>query len=246
MDEALSSAGLSAAEDSGPAYRRVKEHVLGHIIAGDWSAGERIPSEQELRRQFGVARMTVHRALRELTEEGYLTRAVGAGTFVADRTRAPSSLSIRDVVDEAHEAGLRCRSRIVSQSHGRASPQTAARLGIAEGAGIFCTTVARWLGSMPIQYEERWVVAELAPTYPGHDFERSSPAEVLARLFPELVAAHEVRAIVPKGKIRTLLAMQAADACLLLSTRLALGDTAVSVADFYHPGNRYALPGKFI
>ena len=65
-------------------YQQVKEHVLRKIAEGAWRAGDRVPSEQELVATFGVARMTVNRALRELAEQGSIVRVAGVGSFVAE------------------------------------------------------------------------------------------------------------------------------------------------------------------
>ena len=50
-----------------PAYQGIKDFILARIHAGEWAEGDQVPSENELAREFSVARMTVNRALRELT-----------------------------------------------------------------------------------------------------------------------------------------------------------------------------------
>jgi GntR family histidine utilization transcriptional repressor len=62
-----------------PIFQRIKDYLSGEIASGRWKAGELVPSEQALVRQFGVSRMTVNRAVRELTAENVLTRRQGAG-----------------------------------------------------------------------------------------------------------------------------------------------------------------------
>lgn len=227
-------------------YLRVKTHVLDHILAGDWVVGERIPSEHALKAQFGVSRMTVHRALRELAEEGYLSRTVGAGTFVADRHRAGTALTVRDMADEARRNGLRCRPRLVGAARGTASAETGERLKVAIGEPLYGLSLVWWIGATPIQLEERWVNAALVPGFLDHDFEAEAPAEVLARLAPDARLAHEIRAMTPKGKTRTLLAMPPGEPCLLVTSTLGVADHILSVADLYVPGSRYALPGRFL
>lgn len=58
---------------------------LRHLIAaGEYKAGERIPSERELATRLGVGRPAVREALRELKAQGYLVSGRGAqGTTVA-------------------------------------------------------------------------------------------------------------------------------------------------------------------
>jgi GntR family histidine utilization transcriptional repressor len=65
-------------------YERVKEHIRTRILSGEWRPGDRIPSEMTLVGELGVSRMTINRALRELTEQGVLTRFSGVGTFIAE------------------------------------------------------------------------------------------------------------------------------------------------------------------
>ncbi|KJG88129.1 GntR family transcriptional regulator, partial [Yersinia pestis subsp. microtus bv. Ulegeica] len=60
---------LSAAMDDIPApiYQRVKLAIIRQIRTGTWQPHQRVPSESELVTELGVSRMTINRALRELT-----------------------------------------------------------------------------------------------------------------------------------------------------------------------------------
>ncbi len=64
-------------------YREIFEKIQGDISSGRYRAGNRLPSEAELVRRFGVSRMTVFRAMRELQTLGIVTRRVGSGTYVS-------------------------------------------------------------------------------------------------------------------------------------------------------------------
>jgi DNA-binding FadR family transcriptional regulator len=68
------------------------EQVIGQIRAqidsGEWSVGDRIPTETELSEQLEVGRNTVREAVRALAHSGLLEIRQGAGTFV----RASSEL----------------------------------------------------------------------------------------------------------------------------------------------------------
>jgi len=61
-----------------PTYRKVASALVGHIVAGRLQAGDRLPPELELARQFGVNRSTVREALRELDSAGLLGRRRGS------------------------------------------------------------------------------------------------------------------------------------------------------------------------
>ena len=64
-------------------YREIFAQIQGDISSGRYKAGGRLPSEAELVRRFGVSRMTVFRAMRELQSLGIVTRRVGSGTYVS-------------------------------------------------------------------------------------------------------------------------------------------------------------------
>ncbi|MBS1850573.1 MAG: GntR family transcriptional regulator [Acidobacteria bacterium] len=64
-------------------YREILEKLQGDIASGRYKPGNRLPSEAELVRRFGVSRMTVFRAMRELQSLGLVTRRVGSGTYVS-------------------------------------------------------------------------------------------------------------------------------------------------------------------
>jgi DNA-binding FadR family transcriptional regulator len=72
-----------------PAYRKVASALLERITDRTINAGERLPPEIELARQFGVHRGTVREALRELESNGMLKRERGSKLMMVTRpTRA--------------------------------------------------------------------------------------------------------------------------------------------------------------
>jgi GntR family histidine utilization transcriptional repressor len=72
-------------------YARVKEFLKQGLSSGRWPPGALMPSESELVAQFGVSRMTVTRALRELQNEGLVTRVQGLGTYAAHLLQVAST-----------------------------------------------------------------------------------------------------------------------------------------------------------
>ena len=66
-----------------PVYLRVKANIQEKIHDGTYRKDMRLPSENTLSAEWGISRMTVRRALDELTREGVLYRTRGSGTFVA-------------------------------------------------------------------------------------------------------------------------------------------------------------------
>ena len=92
-----------------PLYQRVKNYILENIGTGQWQPGDRIPSEAKIVKTLGISRMTVNRALRELTDQGRLVRLQGVGTFVARSKPEFALLEIKNISQEITEKGGRYR-----------------------------------------------------------------------------------------------------------------------------------------
>jgi DNA-binding LacI/PurR family transcriptional regulator len=71
-----------------PYYRHIYNFLLEAIVGGKLSPGDKVPSEKELCNQFQVSRITSKRALGLLTEQGYINRFPGRGSFVAQQFTA--------------------------------------------------------------------------------------------------------------------------------------------------------------
>ena len=65
-----------------PKYRQVFEKLSHEILSGKYPPGQKFPSEAALVQRFGTSRITVGRALRELSQRGLVERVAGSGTFV--------------------------------------------------------------------------------------------------------------------------------------------------------------------
>jgi DNA-binding LacI/PurR family transcriptional regulator len=64
-----------------PKYRVIYNALLEALKNGEYEAGKKLPSENELVEQFGASRPTVGRALAQLENEGLIVRRAGSGTF---------------------------------------------------------------------------------------------------------------------------------------------------------------------
>jgi GntR family transcriptional regulator of arabinose operon len=65
-----------------PKYRQVFDELSHEILSGKYAPGRKFPSEAALVERFGTSRITVGRALRELSQRGLVERVAGSGTFV--------------------------------------------------------------------------------------------------------------------------------------------------------------------
>ncbi|WP_028216490.1 histidine utilization repressor [Paraburkholderia oxyphila] len=228
-------------------FQQIKALVRKRIQTGDWKIGERIPSELDLAAELGVARMTVNRALRELTDEGALQRILGVGTFVAEEKPQSNLLMIAHVRDEIHARGHQYRCHVISQTRGLASSEVAAAFGLALNAPVFHVVCVHEENGRPIQLEERYVNPAAAPNFIDQDFQAEPPSEYLYNNVShyELEIEHVVDATMPTAEQAKLLDMRADEPCLTLTRRTWTNGLPVTFVRFVHPGNRYRLGSRF-
>lgn len=74
-------------------YSQLKNLILDKIKSGEYSEDSKIPSELELCESYNISRPTVRQAINELTNNGYLYKIKGKGTFVA---KSESYVELRD------------------------------------------------------------------------------------------------------------------------------------------------------
>src|SRR6185312_9601795 len=140
-----------------PAYQGIKDFILERIHSGEWAEGDLVPSENELAREFKVARMTVNRALRELTSEQILTRVQGAGTFVAQPKYASTLVEIRSISDEIVARGHAHRAHVLHLGASIVDDTLADEMQLPVGSPVFHSRLLHFENEQPVQIEERHV-----------------------------------------------------------------------------------------
>ena len=81
-------------------FEEVSAEIKKSIVRGAFKPGDRLPSEVELSRQFGVSRQTIREALRILELSGFITiqrEAVG-GAIIVDTILKSVSESLVDAI----------------------------------------------------------------------------------------------------------------------------------------------------
>jgi GntR family transcriptional regulator len=69
-------------------YMRVANDIESRIKSGELRPGARLLPERELATYYGVAYLTVRRAMKVLRERGLINTMHGRGTFVADHSKS--------------------------------------------------------------------------------------------------------------------------------------------------------------
>ena len=226
-------------------YARVRQALRAELEGGRFPPGARMPSEAELVDRFGVSRMTVNRALRELQAVGLVERVQGVGTFAAQLHQVASTLTIRDLHEEITARGHRHSATVHLCREEPAAREVAARLGLAEGAPVFHTLIVHHENGVPLQCEDRHVNPACAPDYLKVDFGTTTPTHYLFEVAPFGEADYMIEAAKPSAREAKLLGIGPGDPCLIVHRRTHGNGATITAARLVHPGARYLLQGRF-
>ena len=232
-------------KDSGPRYAAIKQSISDAVREGKLKPGDRVQSESELVDQFGVSRMTANRALRELQAAGILVRRAGSGSFIAEPKPIGQMIEIRNIADEIRGRGHEYRAQVIQNAEERASAEIAALLEVPLGTKIFHSIIVHHEGEFPIQLEERFVLASVAPDYGNIDFTQMTPNEYLTRIAPLQRVEHRVNAAMPDARTRAMLGLAEGEPVLRMTRRTWSRSRLVSHAWLTHPGTRFELSAAF-
>jgi len=228
-----------------PRYQQLKDLIIGRISNGELRPADRVPSENELVEAMNVSRMTANRALRELTDEGYVRRVAGRGTFVADFRAGSHVLEVQNIADEIEHRGHRHTCDVLRLSLQHARGEIARALHVEQGSDVIHMLLVHCENGTPIQVEDRHVVAEFAPDCLEQDFTTITPSAYLTAISPLQEAEQAVRATQPNAAVRQQLGMADGEPCLVVIRRTWSHGRPVTFARLHHPGSRFELAGHY-
>jgi len=228
-----------------PQYLKLKHYILRHITNGDWAPQSRIPSENELVAKFGVSRMTVNRALRELTDTGVITRVQGVGSFVAGPKAESAMFDVRSIRDEITSRGQAHSVDVLICEAVSARATTSRQFGFETGATLYHSRLLHRADGKPLQLEDRFVNPTSAPDYLDIDFQVEIPHQYLMRAAPLQRAEHVIEAETADKRLAKLLEVAFGDPLLTLSRRTWSRGQVASYVRLIHPAGRYRFVGSF-
>jgi GntR family histidine utilization transcriptional repressor len=228
-----------------PIYLQIKNTIQHKIDSGEWVAGQKLPSENDLVVALDVSRMTINRALRELTQQGMINRVHGIGSFVASRPRHASLIELEDIALEIEQHGKRHSSAVLNLQRLEASVEIASKMEIDLASPLYYLHAVHYQDELPIQLEARYVNAEVVPEFIDQDFTlTTSTSYLLQQLVPDEME-HIVHAVMPDRQTCKLLKIESNHPCLQLGRRTWKQGRVVTHVTLTYPGNRYDLSARY-
>lgn len=252
-----------------PAYQRIKNAILDNIHSGKWQAGKAISTEMALAEEFGVSRMTVNRALKELSEERVLERRQGSGTFVTQQQFNHTFVEVRNIAQDLKSANRDYQAQVVSKrgitatmlndglrrkfglekvaktSELKSATDINASENIdSEAAVLYEVKIIHFADGQPIQFEERWVDALKVPKFIEQDFSVVNTSDYLIAKSPLERGSYTIRALAAPDEIAALLKISPQSPTLVLCRQTYSAGQVLTFVKMWHAGERYQFAGE--
>jgi len=170
-------------------FQGIRDEVLLRIQNGIWPQGTLLPTEIALAEEFGCARATVNRALRELAEDGVVERKRKSGTRVNIAPIKKAKIKISIVRHTIEEQNAIYRYALINKEVIDIPPWLAAQLDLPGTHCMMHLKCMHYADDRPFQFEERWINIDAVPTVVEAELTETGPNEWLLNTVPFTDAA---------------------------------------------------------
>ena len=225
--------------ESPASWQAIQAEVLQRIRNRQWPPGELIPNEADLAAEFGCARATVNRALRELAEAGYLDRRRKAGTRVALNPVRKATLEIPVIHHEVEARGGFYGYALISREMAPAPLQIRSRMGLPAGAALLHARALHLSDAKPYAYEDRWINPAAVPALMEVDLSRISANAWLVQNVPYTKGSLSLFALEADAETAAILCCPTGAALFIVERTTWMHEAPITcVRQVYPPGHR--------
>ena len=151
-----------------PKYEAIAADIRRSIEDGALKPGDKLPTVVEFCELYGVSKITVKRAIEQITEEGLVTSRRGSGTYVKEAAGFPGKAFFQGKNDRAQGFSYEHRGQKVSSvvydfSIVNPPSEVAAQLGLSEDDFAYHVVRVRCVDDTPIVIEYTYMPLELIP-----------------------------------------------------------------------------------
>jgi len=220
-------------------WQGVRAEVQRRIRTHQWAPGDPIPNEADLAVEFGCARATVNRALRDLAQAGVLERKRKAGTRVAVNPAGRAVLRIPLIRDEIAEAGLAYGYRLLGSRTACPPDPVRDRLDLAPGTQALHLTALHSGDGAPFVAEDRWINTATVPDASRADFTVQSANEWLVRAMPFAEGRIEISVVAAGSEMAAIFGCDPGAGLLRVERQTWRDGRQITVVALtYRPGHR--------
>jgi GntR family transcriptional regulator len=151
-------------QDARPLYKQVKDRLLERLNDASLPPMSKLASERELVEYYGVSRITVRQAMRELVAEGHLRSHPGKGFYSTGQSAKAFELELlRSFTATAERHGYKPGGRLLGSNIIAAEDKLAADLRVFPGTPVVALRRLRLLDGQPVAIATDWIEAGKVP-----------------------------------------------------------------------------------
>jgi GntR family transcriptional regulator, histidine utilization repressor len=226
-------------------YKQIRLDIERRILTGEWPPGYRIPFEHQLMTRYGCSRMTVSKALSELTQADLIERRRRAGTFVRRPKFLSAVLNIPDIRAEITALGRSYAYQLVRCSRRAANAADRARLGVRKTGKVIAIACRHSADNVPFAIEDRLIDLDEVPEAATVDFAIDPPGSWLLHHVPWTEAEHAISAIVADKQCAAALDIAIGAPCLVIDRHTWRSGRTLTAVRLLYPGESHKLVARF-
>ena len=138
---------------STPLYQQLCDTLKEQITAGQYQAGDKIPSEDQLSKTYHISRITVRNALQHLADENVLVKKKGKGTYVAEQVRVESMSAGNSFIKSCLQMNAVPSTKVISLAKEPAGKKIAGILAVAPDDFVICIKRLRLIDGIAAIFE---------------------------------------------------------------------------------------------
>ena len=139
-----------------PLYVQLMEELETSIRNGVYKPGDKIMTEAEMAKEYGVSLITVRKAVASLMEKGLVVRKQGKGTFVTKPKYSRNMKKLQSFTEMCEQMGVKPGAQVLENRLIMADKKVADRLGIEPGSNVVYISRLRLADGEPVQVEKSY------------------------------------------------------------------------------------------
>jgi len=146
-----------------PLYYQLYKALKKKILNSDLKPGDPLNSEFEFCKEYSISRLTVRKALEELSREGLITRSRGKGTFVSQSKQEENLTELKGFTDEVTILGQKTSSIVLENGLVEPPPEVVKCFGISDDTPVIFLKRLRLVDNAPMAIESAYFNTTLNP-----------------------------------------------------------------------------------
>ncbi len=165
---------------STPLYVQVRDILTSRLDSGEYKVNEKIPSENQLCKEFGISRVTLRSVLTELCHDGRLYRVQGKGTYVAEPKIEANTGSYVGIREQLETQGYDVSTVVLAVEKIKCPKAVTSKMGLEPGTKVYHIKRLRNVKNIPLSIHDSYIPMECAEGLEKNDLCNEQLCKILS------------------------------------------------------------------